>query len=620
MAGAAAPPGAPSESNDGGPSPIAYATPTIPKYDYTDNLTPPPPRAAPTTPFTPADQHNIARSAPVVLSRNLVEQNPSQAAGALITLLSSNAPGSLTLHPTTPEERVLIVHLMRDVGTPDYLKAFSHDIRGREILAAWLSDATPPRKADVADESEKWKEVLCPLLELLLQLPISLDHLKDHVGLGKLITGAQKRARSEQARKLADAVKDKWSALVPARPSPAEARESPPVAPKRPAASTPSEGAKRARSTTPPAATRPTNPLLQSTRVPSERKASPQLPEPRIPTRPAAAGKPANDPLATARRSVRSAPAATNAHKDLAGFMSLIDQQPAQTPAAPAPAPSSAPLERKKRKKAVHWKDYDGMPLVAVKLIEAAVYDEDGDTAARGAGAMDIEEGGVFRQAHAEMDEQIDWYTPRDLLLSDPESGPLPLPGSASEAKLAQEQREKTVLSAVYMDASEIPASPAEPDDFVLSFAALMPPPKPMKTGLPGEPASETIDAPAPDFSAMAAMLGRGGPPGADASMPPVPPMPFDPAMLSSMMQSAQNGGDSNSDMPPMPMPPWMGGGMPFPFPFPPPPDVMAQMQGGASPARASDPPEAREGASRSSRKLCKYYKKGERYVATPLV
>lgn len=621
MPGNPAPPEAGIAPSNGHPA--DYATPNVPRYNMETLPPPPPPSSAHPTLFSHTNQPNIARSLPAVLSRSLVEHNPSQAASALITLLSTNVGGSLSLHPTTPEERVSVVQRMCEVGTPGYLKAFSSDIRGREILAAWLSDATPPRKADIPDDSETWKEVLCPLLELLLRLPIELDHLKDHVGLGKLITGAQKRARSERARKLADDVKEKWSALVPARPNPGEARDSPPLAPKRPAPGAPSEGVKRARSTTPPSsvrspadpisparpsgAARPASSLLPSSHASAERKPSPQLTEARIPMRTGAAAKPTADPLAATRRSIRSTSNTTNANKDLAGFMSLIDQQPAQSSSGPAAAPSAAPMERKKRKKGVHWKDYDGMPLVAIKVIEPAVYDEDRDLSTKGTGALDIEEGGAFRQAHAEMDEQIDWYPPRELLLHDPESGPLPERGRDSQTKIAQEEREKAHLLAVYMHPHEIPASPAEPDEFVLSFAAHMPPPRPMTTGLPGEPAPApaTSDVPVPDFSAMMSQMGPGpdGPP-----MPPMPPMPFDPAMLQMFMQNAPNTGNSTQDTPTMPMPPWGGGGdMPFPFPFPS-SDMMPAMGRGPT-APAKDKPEPKEGKSRSSRRSRKHNK-----------
>lgn len=554
---------------------------------------PPPPSATgpSSSLFTHAAQPNIARNTPVVLSRSLVAQNAAQAAGALITLLSTTEGDNFSLHPTTPAERLQVIEGMRAVGTPAYFHAFTHDVRGREILASWLSDATPPRKPDVKDDSEVWSAVLYPLLQLLHQLPITLEHLKDHVGLGKLITGVQKRSRNEAARKLADTIKDKWSALVSARPSAAEVG-----AAKRPASSAPAEGVKRARSTTPTqpaprsvppptAATTPRPPMPSAARPVSTPvgAARPAQTEPRVPVRTAA--KPATiDPLASARHAVRGT-APGSASQDLAGFMSLIDQPPSARSLTPDTA-QRAPQDTKKRKKSVHWKDYDGMPLVAVKLIEPAIYEEEGDLApVRKIGALDMEEGGAFRQAHEEMDEQIDWYTPRELLVPDPEGGPLPERGIESQAKLAQEEREKALLLAVYMHPSEIPLSPEEPDEFILAFAAQMPEPQPMTTGFSGEPAPErtpppAVETPAPNFAAMAAMMGQMAP---NAPAMPVPPMP---AMFQAMMQGAQS---PSADGPPMPMPPW--GGMPgMPFPFPP-PEMMAQMGRGGT---GHPPPEDR--------------------------
>ncbi|WFD42765.1 hypothetical protein MPSI1_001415 [Malassezia psittaci] len=582
------------------PPTSTYATPVIPKSDHLSQVAPPPPRTSPATLFTPAHQHDIARSARTILSRPLVEQKPAQAAGALITLLSSSSSTSLTLHPTTPEERLLILQLLRDIATTQYLRAFSHDIRGREILACWLSDATPPRKNDVVDESEKWKETLCPLLHLLRMLPITLEHLKDHVGLGKLITGVQKRAKSEQARQLADEVKSQWSALVSSKPSMPLQRESPPVTLKRSAANPPADQAKRARSSTPPTLT-PSHPstsaLSSSSRATAERKASPQLSESRATERNATASGRAtpSEPQSTARRTTRSNQAvSSDAHKDLAGFMSLIDQPKhhhTSTSVAEAPKPSAAPAERKKKKKTVHWKDHDGLPLVAVRLIEAAIYDDDLDTSVRGSGALDIEEGGVFRQAHAEMDEQIDWYAPRALQIHQENSPSLPERGAESEAKFAQEERERTLPLSTYASAEDIPESAEEPDEFILSFAAHMPPPKPMRTGLYGDdvpPTTEESQVEAPDFSAMAAMLGHMGPgnPGAVSQGAPMPSLPMNPAMLQSLMQNSQNSDGGGFSPHSMQIPPWMSG-MPFGFPFPPPPEVMAQMGGPMSPGPA---------------------------------
>lgn len=432
-------------------------------------------------PIAPLQVHNIAHSIPQLINQPLIEQNPAQSAGALITLLSDGTGDAFQIRPTGPTERLDVIQRMLQFGTLTYYKHFTDDIRGREILAAWLSDATPPRRADAEDVSDRYRDVLPPLLELLLRLPIQLVHLKDHVGLGKLITGAQKRARSEQARRLADSVKDKWSALVPppaARNEPRRAL-SPPAASKRPAPAASDANAKRIRSS------------------PAVRGESPQL-----------------DGAPSDVRRPRTT-STSNANKELASFMSLIDSQPASTPAVTSEPLTSAP-QRKKRKKSVRWKDHDGLALVAVKLIEPAIYEDTyGGHAASGAGALDMEEGGAFRQAHAEMDEQIDWYSPRELILPKPTSGAIPVRGSRSEAKVAQEEREKSVLTAVYLNNCDIPESPAEPDEFVLAFAAVGPEPRAMTLGPSLKPfsteAATAAEAPeAPGLPpAMAAMLGQ---------------------------------------------------------------------------------------------------------------
>ncbi|WFD05314.1 hypothetical protein MVES1_000644 [Malassezia vespertilionis] len=571
------------------PPSAQFATPTIPvSTDAIQGDAPRPPADNPSSLFTHASHPNITRSASLLISKSLIEQSPMQAAGALITLLSNSSPvDPLVLHPTTPDERLTVVQLMRRFGTPAYFTSFAQDIRGRAILAAWLSDATPPRKAEVEDQSERFKDVLVPVLELLQVLPIQLEHLKDHIGLGKLITGTQKRARSEQARSLADAIKDKWSALVSVRPSPPAPQRAatPPTSTKRVAASAPTtDTAKRPKSTSAQAA-RPPNTLLSSSTnarasAATERRSSPQIHD--VPAKaPVARTTAALEPKRNTRTAAKTN---NNASKDLASFMSLIDQPQAPMSHAKPEASAHAQVQRK-RKKAVHWKDHDGMALVSIKLIEPAVYDDEMYHGAKGVGALDMEEGGAFRQAHAEMDEQIDWYTPVEPYLPDPPSGPLPERGSESDTKEAQEEREHAVEEAVYPTAAAIPPTPEEPEEIVLSFASMAPPPASMTTGteiapFPARstsplPATETMvpPVPPPEFMAMMAQMAamQGGPdmpPWIAAGGPPMPP--FDPSMMQSFMQAMPG--------PDMPMPMPMGGAMPgFPFPMPP-PEMMAQM------------------------------------------
>jgi len=553
----------------------------------------------------PSSQYDLAHTVPKLIASNIIEQNPAQAAGALVTLLTEGPQDAAQVRPATAEERLQVVQLMLEKGAPAYLQHFTDDIRGRQVLAAWLSDATPPRRPDVQDVSEQYASVVVPLLHLLLRLPIELDHLKDHVGLGKLITGAQKRLRSEQARQLADAVKDKWSALVPTSSA---APSQPPAAPaattKRPATPVASDPvSKRAKSeATLSSASLPARPAANllgagSTRArltaPTDRKGSPQL----------VGAKPSEPQRRTSTRP--SVPAASSATKDLASFMSLIDQPSGTPPPETAVGTKTSQPEQveRKKKKSVRWRDHDGEALVAVKLIEPAVYDEEVPGGVATVGQLDMEEGGVFRLAHAEMEEYIDWYIPPCLLLP-PSPVRVPEKGSQSIEKRVQEEREHTVPEAVYADPADIPESPGAPEGYAVAFALSGSEPRNMTMGPHLRPFSMDVvttasaDSPIPGVPSSVGTLLQNLKSKTDAAVEsPVSPAPAPAA-------------PADAPVPPMPMPPWTAGavGAPsWPFPFPPPgsmpgmgPPVAAE---GPAPPPKDRPPRSRGGRSRKSGK-----------------
>ena len=138
----------------------------------------------------------------------------------------------------------------------------------------------------------------------------------------------------------------------------------------------------------------------------------------------------------------------------------------------------------KKRKKTVHWRDHDGQALVAVKLIEPAVYEEDEQGGIASVGQLDMEEGGAFRLAHADMEEYIDYYPPREVGLS-VLSPMIPECGAHSEAKQIQAEYDNDVAEVTYSEPSMIPESPAEPvqDAYLSAFSTTLNEPRVMTTG-----------------------------------------------------------------------------------------------------------------------------------------
>ncbi|KAF6762518.1 hypothetical protein DFP72DRAFT_841656 [Ephemerocybe angulata] len=114
------------------------------------------------------------------------------------------------------------------------------------------------------------------------------------------------------------------------------------------------------------------------------------------------------------------------------------------------------------KKKSVTWAPDSS--LVAVKIIERAVYDDDVDNAMHiSLRELDRGEGAAM---HAQLfEEVIDWSEPLPLRFPHPD---LDKPrGVNSQEKDAQAKREQTALGALYMNLSQVPESPAEPTSVI---------------------------------------------------------------------------------------------------------------------------------------------------------
>lgn len=142
---------------------------------------------------------------------------------------------------------------------------------------------------------------------------------------------------------------------------------------------------------------------------------------------------------------------------------SAASGKPSATATTGAAAEAASAI--KKPKKKVRWRD--DADLVAIRWIESAMeFDEEthADIQHRGGlHGIEQDEGSALRAAakEEEMEEELEWTEP----LAVAEHDPAPVArGSDSEMAKVQEEREKSVLSAVYMD-NDIPPTPAEAID-----------------------------------------------------------------------------------------------------------------------------------------------------------
>jgi protein phosphatase 1 regulatory subunit 10 len=129
-------------------------------------------------------------------------------------------------------------------------------------------------------------------------------------------------------------------------------------------------------------------------------------------------------------------------------------------PIAAASTPPAGNTTGKTKRKSVSWAP-EGQ-LESIRLIERAVYDDDPVDGIHTAHSLrDLDRGeGAALHAHL-FEELIDWTDP--ITIDIPIDIDLTQRGLQSVEKTAQEEREQTALGALYMNAVQIPDSPAEP-------------------------------------------------------------------------------------------------------------------------------------------------------------
>lgn len=192
------------------------------------------------------------------------------------------------------------------------------------------------------------------------------------------------------------------------------------------------------------------------------------------------------------------------------------------------PTSATAPPARTKLSKRVRWRD--DANLVEVRMIENTRRDPndpddmglDAETHAHieqsGLHGLEMDEGMALKAAaHADDDdeeqeplkEEVEWYLPLEVEVPAKVAEERELRGGESEEAKTQEEREKSVLSAIYMNVADIPATPEEATAAVASG----------KKELEGEARRIALPegwdappqvAPQPDLSELMRQLGGG--------------------------------------------------------------------------------------------------------------
>ncbi|UTT88373.1 hypothetical protein NDA17_004450 [Ustilago hordei] len=453
------------------------------------------------------------------LSRLSVERWPEASARQLVQMLCAVDSDGKFRKPisTGAEVRKTILETLNAIATLEKGRGFTEHgrkkffgswmsiPRGRHVLATWLKQTVPPKKVSegTADMSRRYKETLILLLSILDFVDIKKAYLTDEAGLGKAITGVSLRAVDPTARKLAEKLKAKWTKVIDEEESTrrpvstsastfastfastsastsastaASSSSSTAAAKRKPrensgTSETSTKRYKSAASTPSTASGARTTTTAKSTRASAASNAKSGLPffasgtTIKKPAGATGASSSAGSSRAGSGSSSAGGAGRMKAHQSVMSLMDKISGGNASDRAAAGSkegeGSSASAQEKKKVKKRVSWKD--DSELVAVKLIEPADYGQDeeedfAETAAQTAAVDGHDEGLALRQSVSTMEEQMDWYEPREVLVPMIVYEPV---GSESVEGPFQTQRNAQLEEKVYQEGQE-PESPDE--------------------------------------------------------------------------------------------------------------------------------------------------------------
>ncbi|KAJ6463236.1 hypothetical protein C8R47DRAFT_1327013 [Mycena vitilis] len=424
------------------------------------------------------------RAAMLTAIRPLLQPNAFSGAGAVATLTTRLYDyGSADVDAPT---RLEILTKIRDGAGNHYFRAWAENPTAVDITREWLKAAFTAKREGADDALG---ETIMPLLHLIDRLPFTVESLKTSK-LGKIVVKLVKDPPTSAIKDMAFNVERRWRQMVSEK-TPEPVADDPKSKKRKPA-----EPPARALPPLKKAAMGSTRPVVKkepgSSKIPpappvkdaksdssffSAPKPKPKLPSfkkaPPVPVKKEDVAQPsAIDPFQEALKSMRTRKGSplTNGPAAAAAAGSPHGSASGSVEAGPSTSTSAA-VRLGKRKKTVTWAP-DGK-LESIRLIDRAIYGDENTSEVSAALSL----GGVSYGTHSLRDldrsegatlhmhlfeEMVDWSEP--LPLEMPDDLPVtPERGSESLERTTQEQREQTALVSLYMSASSIPDSPAEP-------------------------------------------------------------------------------------------------------------------------------------------------------------
>ncbi|KAL7281990.1 hypothetical protein ACG7TL_003457 [Trametes sanguinea] len=448
-----------------------------PESSSTSQSAPTPPPAASSTEVSV----ERARAKLVADLRPLIQPNSFTGGGAVSQLV--NILDDFGVANVDPKLRLDIVTKIRDCAGNHYFRAWVDNSLAMEVVREWLKLAHFGRK------DPQLVETIMPLLHIIDRLPMSLEKLGQYK-LGKLIMKLMKDPPTPAIKDMASNLEQKWRKMLNAQQAPASKAESDKTEDTKgkkrraePASSKNAPPAKKVAvpvagsSKTKAVAVKETKPVVKDAKSDSSFFSKPKTTKTQMPSFKKNTSTPSASMSTAPSKKEPDANTAQPSHhnhfqdllKDLQG-PSAAGPSNSTPPPGPSAGPSTGPGTDAqpppgqpglgKRKKSVTWAP-DGQ-LEQIKLIERAVYDDDGTTGSHPTHSLrDLDRGeGAALHNHL-FEEQLGWDEPQPLEM--PSEFEIPERGNQSQERVAQEEREQSALVVSYASPAQIPDSPAEP-------------------------------------------------------------------------------------------------------------------------------------------------------------
>ncbi|CDO74191.1 hypothetical protein BN946_scf185043.g243 [Trametes cinnabarina] len=468
------------------------------------------PQSAPTTPPAAASTKVSTEQARARLAadvRPYIQPNSFTGGGAVSQLV--NILDEAGFANVDAKLRLDIVTKIRDCAGNHYFRAWVDNPVAMEVVREWL------KLAFIGRHDPQLVETIMPILHIIDRLPLTLDKLKQYK-LGKLIMKLMKEpptpgefeisyatralhlpqeryecCSSDPIKDMASNLEQKWRKMLNAQETPDSKAESEKAedtkGKKRRAEPASSKAAPPAKKVAVPAAgsSKAKAPKTTKAQMPSFKKntSAPSASMSTAPTK--------KEPDANVAQ-----PSHTNHFQEILKALAPTSAGPSNStpppalggpPAGPSTASGSDTQPQGKsegKRKKVTWAP-DGQ-LEQIRLIERAVYDDDGATVSIFdlhhdtycvliiSGFATVVQGSLPTHSIRDLDrsegaalhnhlfeEQIEWTEPQPLEM--PAELEIPERGNESEERVAQEEREQSALVVSYASPAQIPDSPAEP-------------------------------------------------------------------------------------------------------------------------------------------------------------